>query len=181
MTNSHHLYELIDLCIRGNHQATEQLFRTYAGKMMTVCRRYAPTTELAEDWLQEGFVKVFTNLHKFERQGSFEGWIRKIFINHALRELTKNPPINEDLDQVISIGTEEQDPLSKLNEEHILSLVQALPDGYRAVFNLFVIEGYSHKEISEMLEIEESTSRSQLVKARKMLQEKLSTNNKLAV
>ena len=138
---------------------------------MTVCLRYARHRAEAEDLLQDGFIKVFDNMRQFEGKGSFEGWIRRIMVNTALKSISKLAFQRE------NIGTEgmiessvNPSVLSQLTEQELLGLIEKLPNGYRTVFNLFVLEDMSHREISEALGIEESTSRSQLVKARNMLQ-----------
>ena len=174
--------ELINGCIRENRQCQQQVFRLYAGKMMAVCLRYTRHHMEAEDIMQDAFIKVFDNISKFQFKGSFEGWIRRIVVNTALKNYSKKSFQKE------HIGIEQYpeiplDPniYSDLYEEELLKLVEKLPDGYRLVFNLYVIEGYSHKEIAELLNIQESTSRSQLVKARKLLQTWILKQQKIAV
>jgi len=135
--------ELILGCLREDRAIQKEFFRKYAGKMLGVSRRYARHELEAEDILQDAFVKVFNNLSKFQHKGSLEGWIRRIVVNTALKNFQRKSYTND------------------------------LPDGYRVVFNMYVIEGYSHREIAEKLEIGESTSRSQLVKARKMLMNRI--------
>jgi RNA polymerase sigma factor (sigma-70 family) len=156
------------------------LYERFAGKMYAVCLRYARTREDAADILQEGFVKVFTKLDQFQFQGSFEGWIRRVIVNTALRTYQKQ---RYDYEQT---GYErlpdmpvDPDAVSMLSEAELMGLVQRLPDGYRAVFNLVAIEGYSHAEAAEMLGIQESTSRSQLTKARRHLEEEVSRIHKI--
>ncbi len=150
--------------------------------MLVVCLRYARHEMEAEDILQDSFIKIFDNISKFEFKGSFEGWIRRIVINTALKHYSKKSFKQE------QIGVDahpdfplEPDAYAHLNEEELLNLIAKLPDGYKVVFNLYAIEGYSHKEISDMLGIQESTSRSQLVKARKMLQAMIFDLQKIAV
>lgn len=154
----------------------------YSGKMLAVCLRYTRHRMEAEDILQDAFIKVFDNISKFEFKGSFEGWIRRIVINTALKNYSKKSFKQE------QIGLENQPELplepeiySNLEEEELLRLINQLPDGYRVVFNLYAVEGYSHKEIADLLGIQESTSRSQLVKARKMLQGMIVELQKIAV
>lgn len=166
--------ELIQGCIREDREYQLELFNRYAGKMLTVTRRYARHHLEAEDLLQDAFIKVFNNLKKFEGKGSFEGWIRRIVVNTALKNYNRSSFQKE------TIGLPEYhdkpvnpEAISNLTEEELLKEIAELPDGYRIVFNLYVIEGFSHKEIADQLKIGESTSRSQLVKARKMLQERL--------
>ena len=166
--------ELIEGCIREDRKCQRELFTRYAGKMLTVCRRYARHQMEAEDILQDAFIKVFDNIAKFQFKGSFEGWVRRVVVNTALKNYQKSSFQKE------RIGLEPYDDrpleptaISHLQEEELLKLINNLPDGYRVVFNLYVIEGYSHKEIADTLEIGESTSRSQLVKARKMLKDQI--------
>lgn len=151
-----------------------EVFRRFAGKMIAVCRRYARHELEAEDILQDAFIKVFDNLGKFEFKGSFEGWVRRIVINTALKNFQRASFQKEQLGlDNFDEQSLEPEAISNLQEEELMDLITRLPDGYRVVFNLYVIEGFSHKEISDMLEIGESTSRSQLVKARKMLKEQI--------
>jgi RNA polymerase sigma factor (sigma-70 family) len=166
--------DLIKGCLQEDRHCQEVLFHRYAGKMLTVCRRYARHELEAEDLLQDAFIKVYDNLEKFKFKGSFEGWIRRIVINTALKNYQKSSYKKE------RIGLEsyddrpiDPDAVAHLQEEELLKLIHKLPDGYRMVFNLYVIEGFSHKEISEIMEIGESTSRSQLVKARNMLKKQI--------
>lgn len=168
--------------MREDRKCQQEVFRRYASKMMGVCLRYARHQMEAEDLLQDAFIKVYNNISKFEYKGSFEGWIRRIVVNTALKNYSKKSFTYE------QIGVEEQpensappEVYAHLHEEELLKLVAALPDGYRVVFNLYAIEGYSHKEISEMLGCQESTSRSQLVKARKLLQAQILKLQKIAV
>jgi RNA polymerase sigma-70 factor (ECF subfamily) len=166
--------ELLKGCLSGDRKSQEAVFNIYAPRMMSVCLRYARHRQEAEDILQDGFVKMFTSLHQYEGQGSFEGWIRRIMINTALRYIQKMSRSHEDIG--IEYLPEESlgpDIFERLSEEELLNLIAMLPDGYRIVFNLFAIEGYSHKEISDILNIEEATSRSQLSKARRILQAKV--------
>ena len=166
--------ELIEGCIREDKSCQKALFLQYAGKMLTVCRRYARHQAEAEDMLQDAFIKIFANLKQFNYQGSFEGWIRKIVVNNALKNIKKSSFKKEQIG-VETLPENSTEPLifSQLNEEVLLKLIKELPDGYRFVFNLYAIEGFSHQEIAEKLGIEASTSRSQLVKARKLLQNKI--------
>lgn len=174
--------ELIKGCIREEAHCQETLFRQYAEKMMAVCVRYARHRLEAEDMLQEAFVKVFDNLDKFAFKGSFEGWIRRIVVNTALKHHQRKYFTNEQI-AVEHFPDSPTEPVaySQLGEEELLKMISRLPEGYRLVFNLYAIEGYSHREIAKMLGIQESTSRSQLVKARKMLQAQLEKLQRVAV
>jgi len=142
--------------------------------LMTVCRRYAPDESIAKDILQESLIKIFKNIDNYKPIGSFEGWMRKITVRCALHWLRKSYLEKEtqmtDLNANIGI---EPDIWSKLRTEEIIQLIQELPDGFRTVFNLYTIEGFSHKEIGKMIGITESASRSQLSRARKLLQKKI--------
>jgi RNA polymerase sigma factor (sigma-70 family) len=175
-------FEIIDGCIRQNMNCQRMLFEQYAGKFMTVCRRYANDEMEAEDMLQEGFVRIFNNIHQFKFEGSFEGWMRRIVVNVALKSLQKKKlKFGEIKDNSADSPSIQAYAYNNLGEEEILKLINRLPDGYRIVFNLAVIEGYSHEEIARMLNIQPSTSRSQLVKARKMLQSQILEIQKIAV
>ncbi len=166
--------DLIQACLRGERQAQMEIFNMYASKMMVVCMRYGRHRLEAEDILQDSFVKIFTHLHEFEYQGSFEGWIRRIIINTAIKNNQRKSVQYEDIG-LDHVHEESADPdvFSTLSEEELINIISTLPDGYRMVFNLYAIEGYNHREIAHILNIEESTSRSQLYKARKLLQEKV--------
>ena len=145
--------------------------------MLTVCRRYARHKGEAEDMLQDAFIKVFDKLEQFNHNGSFEGWIRRIVVTTALKNIQRGRFKNEQIG-VEHLPEKSTEPVvfSQLNEEALLKLINELPYGYRMVFNLYAIEGFSHKEISEMIGVEESTSRSQLTRARAMLKKYLSKN-----
>ena len=167
--------ELIAGCIRGDRQSQKELFRQYSGKFLSVCIRYTRHRMEAEDILQDGFIKIFKNLEKFEGKGSFEGWMRRIMVNTALKNYHKSSYQKEKIGiEDYQEGALDPEVISALYEEELLAVIKELPDGYRVVFNMYVIEGYSHREIANELKIQESTSRSQLVKARKMLQLKIS-------
>lgn len=147
------------------------LFDKYAGKMMSVCLRYAKDQPEAQDILQVGFVKVFDYIHQFRNQGSLEGWMRRVFVSVAIRQFSKKKlHFDEIAEEHLDTPSDDANVFSKISEEEIHRLIRSLPDGYRTVFNLHVIEGYSHEEIAVMLNIQSSTSRTQLLKARKMLQ-----------
>jgi len=159
-------------CIDNQPKAQKQLFDILSPKMYSVCLRYAQDADEAKDILQEGFIKVFNNLTKFENKGSFEGWIKRIFINTSIEFYRKNQRQNivDNIDQVAEISVE-SNTVSLLKAADLMKLINQLPKGYKTVFNLFVIEGFHHDEISKMLNISENTSKSQLHKARIYLQE----------
>lgn len=168
--------ELIEGCIRGNRQCTAALYSYFSPKMFGVCLRYANDYHSAEDILQEGFIKVFHNLDRFRGEGSFEGWLKRIFINTAIEYYRKatNHNGHADLDAISGQQIPER-ALENLATQDLLKLIQRLSPGYRAVFNLYVIEGYSHKEIAKTLGISEGTSKSQLARARVLLQKMVKT------
>lgn len=175
-------YELIRGCINQDARCQRMLFDKYAGRMMSVCLRYANDTMEAEDMIQDAFIKVFQYIGQFKFEGAFEGWIRRIVVNTAIRHLEKKKLHFKDIDDNSQNTPKiEAQAYNHLGEEDLLKLINQLPDGYRLVFNLNVVEGYSHEEIAEMLNIQAGTSRSQLVKARKMLQHQILQLQKIAV
>lgn len=174
--------DLIKGCIRQDANCQRMLFEQFASKMMSVCLRYANDAMEAEDIMQDGFIKVFQYIHQFKFEGSFEGWIRRIIVNTAIRHLEKKKLHFREIEEN-GANTPQLDPYAyaHLGQEDLMKLINQLPEGYRVVFNLNVIEGYSHDEIAEMLHIQPGTSRSQLVKARKMLQQQIIQLQKIAV
>ena len=169
--------DLIAGCINGGKRYFDELYETYSRRLYGICLRYSGDQEEAKDILQEGFVKLFGQLKSFDsKKGSFEGWMRRVFVNHAIDYYRKRKQLPVSVapeniaDEVRDVEEEHQYDLS---EREILELIRELPNGYRMVFNLFVIEELSHKEIAAMLGISESTSKSQFHKARKMLREKI--------
>ena len=181
MLNNYTEQELIALCLNGDRRACKQLFEVYSGRMMALCYRFARDKNEAQDILQEGFVRIFTKLELYSGSGSFEAWMKRVMINTALK-YRQRYVVKYNYSDVGDHQIFDQAPsaLDELSSAEIMQLIQTLPDGYKTVFNLYVVEGYSHKEIAELLGIGESTSRSQLVKARNMLKEKLLTIKKLA-
>ena len=159
------------------------MFQRYAGKMLAVCMRYARHRMEAEDILQDAFVKVFEHIGQFQFKGALEGWIRRIVVNTAIKAYDRKSFTHEQIgiDPTWDSASDLQLSDMQLQEKDLLNMINQLPDGYRIVFNLYAIEGYSHQEIAEMLGIQESTSRSQLVKARKQLQTQLFELHKVAV
>jgi RNA polymerase sigma factor (sigma-70 family) len=173
ITGNHSLNEsdLIQGSINGDRRTQELLYRTYSPKMFGVCLRYSGNNDDAQDILQDGFVKVFRNLPRFRAEGSFEGWMRRIFVNTAIEHYRKKvnlQPVNEN--QETTIETSDWSALDRLAVKDILQAVQELSPGYRTVFNLYVIEGYTHRDIAEMMGISEGTSKSQLARAKAILQ-----------
>jgi RNA polymerase sigma-70 factor (ECF subfamily) len=166
--------EIIAGCLKKKAICQHLLFAKYSRKLMSVCSRYAGTFSEAEDMLQESFIKIFSSIHQYKSQGSFEGWLRKITVNTCLRKLEKIKIRYDELPAVETVDAAvHPDVLSNITEKELMGLISSLPEGYRIVFNLSVIEGYSHDEIASMLGIQPATSRSQLIKARRQLQKQL--------
>lgn len=166
-------HTLIRDCIKGKSAAQEAFFKKYYGAMMQICTRYASNAEEAKDLLQEGFLKIFQNLEKFNGSSSLQTWMSRIMINLAIDAFHKGKKLmGESLDETFSVADEVNgidNPLMHLEPEKVLALLQKMPVGYRTVLNLYAIEGYSHKEIAQNLGISEGTSKSQLAKARALL------------
>ncbi|UPZ17516.1 RNA polymerase sigma factor [Flavobacterium humidisoli] len=161
--------KIIQLAVENNRQAQQQIYSKFSSKMLSVCRQYIKDIQLAEDVMITAFMKVFTNLKNFEHKGSFEGWIRRIMVNECISYLRVQKKVKFAEDEFfVEESFNEID--SQFTVEQIQYLIDALPDGYKMVFNLYAIEGYKHNEIAKMLGINEGTSKSQLSHARKMLQ-----------
>lgn len=168
---------LIQKCIEWDQTAQNRLYKIYASKMLAVCIRYAKNREEAEDILQEGFMKVFENINKFRKEGSLEGWIRRIMYNTAIQKFRQK----NELDYAISIDNPgsylthetQDDIISNIQAKELLKLIQELPPRYQLVFNLYVFEGLKHREIAEKLGVTEGTSKSNLSDARSILQRKI--------
>ena len=167
--------KLIEGCIAGKRDMQQLLYDLYSKKMMAVCLRYAPTTFEAEDMMQEAFVKVFTHIGNFKRDCPLEFWIRKIMVNTALKHLRSKQllTVSHEADEVNNLASDSFS-LTGYSLDELLSMVQRLAPRYRMVFNLYAIEGYNHKEIGEMLDISEGTSKSQYSRARAILQSMIS-------
>ena len=168
--------QIIAGCRAGDRKYQKLLYQRFASKMFTVCMRYAAESNSAQDLLQEGFVKIFKNIEKFRGEGSFEGWIRRIFVNTCLEFVRKkaNMYVVQDT-ETVKVEYHDENALQKLMKEDLMEMIQSLSTGYRTIFNLYVIEGYSHKEIAELLNVTEGTSKSQLARARYLLQKKVET------
>lgn len=167
--------ELVAACIRNDRMAQKELYDRYARVMMAVCMRYVGDKDRAQDVLQEAFIKVFVSLPSFTGSGSLEGWIRRIVVNTALESLRKCDVMRDaaaiedaEMQASVDVGV-----MERLSAEDLLGVIAALPPGFRTVFNMYAIEGYSHKEIAEMLGISEGTSRSQYNRARSLIQKKI--------
>ena len=165
--------QIIDRCVRGESWAQKKIYEQYSSVMMGVCVRYVPDRETARDLLQDGFIKVFTKIDTYSGVGSFAGWMRRIFITTALEYLRKNDALKQstNIDDVeYFIEDMNISVLEKISVDDLMACITQLSAGYRTVFNLYAIEGYSHLEIANMLNITENTSRSQFMRARKILQ-----------
>ena len=160
-------------CLQNEPAAQRELYNRYSPKMLSVCYRFAHNREDAEDMLQEGFIKVFSQMHTFGNRGAFEGWIRRIIVHTCINILKKNKKFNESVDIIhaTAIQVREESVPSIVQAKQVVECIRMLPIGYRTVLNLYAIEGYSHREIGEMLDIEESTSRSQYTRAKAMLED----------
>lgn len=171
--------QLIIACKKQNRSAQKALYETYAPKMLGLCMRYCKSNDTAYDFLHDGFIQVFTQIHSYSGKGSFEGWLRRVFVNvilESFRQEKKNDKFLSELKYLEETDTEANDVLfdmSALSHEKILGIIRKLPEGYQTVFNLFVFEDMTHKEIGQLLGISEATSRSQYTRARKMLQKQV--------
>ena len=166
-------------CLQNDAASQRELYNRYSPKMLSVCYRFAQNREDAEDMLQEGFIKVFSQMHTFENRGAFEGWIRRIVVHTCINILKKNKKFNESVDIIHAnaVQVREDNIPSIIQAKQIVECIRMLPIGYRTVLNLYAIEGYSHREIADALEIEESTSRSQYTRAKAMLEDILVKKN----
>jgi RNA polymerase sigma factor (sigma-70 family) len=170
--------EIIKGCLAGNRRDQELLYRRHASKLYAVCLQYSGNNEEARDILQEGFIKIFENLGSYKHEGSFEGWMRRITVNTALERFrSKNSLYRvDDIDQVPEPEAEpDNQDYAGLEAADLIEIIRELPPKYRMVFNLYAIEGYSHKEIGEMINISEGTSKSNLSRARSILQRRVET------
>lgn len=163
---------LIEGCIKNDALSQRELYNKYSSKMLGICYRFAYNKNDAQDILQEGFIKIFSQIHTFQNKGSFEGWVRRIIVNSCINYIKKNKKYSDNLDLAYAANIHaKQDSLSTiLLAKQVVECIRLLPIGFRTVLNLYAIEGYSHKEIAEMLEIQESTSRSQYTRAKGILE-----------
>lgn len=166
-------------CLNNDALAQKELYNRYSPKMLSVCYRFAHNREDAEDMLQEGFIKVFSQIHTFRNQGALEGWIRRIIVHTCINTLKKNKKFAENVELIhaSSVQVREESIPSIMQAKQLVECIRMLPLGYRTVLNLYAIEGYSHKEIGDMLDVEESTSRSQYTRAKQMLEDILVKRN----
>ena len=163
------------LHLKVNEKECKAIYEKLAPKMMSLCLRYMGDREDAKDVLQDGFVTLFSKIDSYSGEGSFEGWARRIFVNTALMALRKNDALkmSDSLESAAHLQGGEMSQMQSISYRELLAMIAELPSGYRTIFNMYVVEGYSHKEIAAALGISEATSRSQLMRARTMLQDKI--------
>lgn len=170
--------QLLKDCLNGNVHAQKRLYDLYSRKMFGVCLRYASDFSMAEDFLQEGFIRVFMKLESYKFKGSFEGWVRRIMINTSLEILRKNDVLrySVELNPSLEMSDDEEPVSEQIDANVLMKYIQEMPPGFRTVFNLYAIEDMPHKEIGKMLNISEGTSKSQYARARAWLRKRLSAN-----
>lgn len=174
------LDSLIDECKKGNTKAFEQIYRQLSPKLFAVCLKYSRNYEEAQDNLQDGFLLLFDKIHQFQFKGSFEGWAKRVVINHTLQQYRNKGVfeiVSENMPDVVDVEIEEE----TISLEYLTAIIQELPDRYRLVFNLYVMDGYSHKDIAEMLEINIGTSKSNLARAKGILKNKIETYTSVSI
>ncbi len=166
-------------CLRNDAASQDALYSRFSPRMLGVCYRFAKNREDAEDMLQEGFIKVFSQMHQYRNEGALEGWIRRIIVHTCINVIKKNKKFSDcvDIMQASGIGIREENIPSVMQAKEVVECIRLLPLGYKTVLNLYAIEGYSHREICNMLDIEESTSRSQYTRAKAMLEDILVRKN----
>lgn len=172
--------QLIHECTTDNTKAKEQLYRLLAPKLFAVCLKYSRSYEEAQDNLQEGFLLLFDKIHQFKHKGSFEGWAKRVVINYILQQYRSQSIfeiVSENFPEEVEVESEEEN----ITLDFLTRIIQELPDRYRLVFNLYVMDDYSHKEIAEMLNINIGTSKSNLARAKAILKEKIELNNQMSI
>ena len=166
------LKKLIEKCAKNDRKAQAEVYQIYAGKLFSVCLKYSRNKAEAQDNLQDGFITIFNKIQSFNHKGSFEGWMKRVVINTALhkyRQKSLLSLVNDEIPEEIAVEIDEE----RVSMEYLLEIIQQLPDRYRLVFNMYILDGYSHKEIAEELNITDSTSKSNLSRARVILKEKI--------
>ena len=166
------LNKLIKQCAKTDSKAQSEIYQLYAGKLYSICLKYSKNKQEAQDNFQDGFITIFEKIGQFNFQGSFEGWVKRVMVNTVLLKYRNKTVLNivtEEIPDEVIVDIDEED----VSLEYLLNLIQELPDRYRMVFNLYVMDGYSHKEISEMMQIAEGTSKSNLARARAILKQKI--------
>ncbi len=176
MKQDESLDEIIEGCLRNERAAQQRLYDKYASRMLAVCYRYVGDKETALDLMHDGFIKIFGNLKQYNAEGAFEAWMRKVFVNVSLEYLRRNDVLrgSDDVEEdAFWLDNGDISVIEKMSADEIMQLIHELPIGFRTVFNMYVIEGYSHAEIGKRLGINEASSRSQFSRARAILQEKI--------
>ena len=169
------LKKLIEKCKQGDLKAQSEVYQLFAGKLFALCLKYSKNYQEAQDNLQDGFITIFKKMHQYQFKGSFEGWLKRIVVNTALQKYRKKNVLNLISDEIPDEVEVEVDETT-VSLDYLLSIIQELPNRYRLVFNMYVLDGYSHREIAEMLEISEGTSKSNLSRARQILKRKVEQN-----
>jgi len=170
------LEKLIQRCAKNDRKAQEEIYRLYAGKLFALCLKYSRNKTEAEDNLQDGFIQIFNKVNQFKHKGSFEGWMKRIVINTALQKYREKNVLNLISNAVVEEMTVIEVDEEEISLDYLLDLIQELPNQYRLVFNLYVLDGYSHKEVAKALQISEGTSKSNLSRARGILKNKIEWN-----
>lgn len=167
--------KLVEACLHNDRTAQKRLYEQYAPQMMAVASRYVGDYEQAQDVLQEAFIKIFTSLDCYQGKGALEHWVRRIVVNVALEMLRRNNVLDDcvSCEEAIYVPTNEETIVDRMSADELIAIISSLPVGYRTVFNMYAIEGYSHKEIAQHLGINEASSRSQYNRARAMIQKKI--------
>lgn len=169
------LKKLIEKCKQGDLKAQSEVYQLFAGKLFALCLKYSKNYQEAQDNLQDGFITIFKKMEQYQFKGSFEGWLKRIVVNTALQKYRKKSVLNLISDEIPDEVEVEVDETT-VSLDYLLSIIQELPNRYRLVFNMYVLDGYSHREIAEMLEISEGTSKSNLSRARQILKRKVEQN-----
>lgn len=171
------LDELIKQCANNDRKAQKEIYRLFAGKLFSICLKYSKNKQEAQDNFQDGFIVIFEKIGQFNFKGSFEGWLKRVMINTVLLKYRKKNVLNivtEDIPDEVIVDVDDDE----ISLDFLLNLINELPDRYRMVFNLYALDGYSHKEISEMMQIAEGTSKSNLARARAILKQKIEIHQK---
>ncbi|NEW78929.1 MAG: sigma-70 family RNA polymerase sigma factor [Gelidibacter sp.] len=171
------LDELIKQCANNDHKAQKEIYQLFAGKLFSICLKYSKNKQEAQDNFQDGFIVIFDKIGQFNFKGSFEGWLKRVMVNTVLLKYRKKNVLNivtEDIPDEVIVEVDDDE----ISLDFLLNLINELPDRYRLVFNLYALDGYAHKEISEMLQIAEGTSKSNLARARAILKQKIETHQK---
>ena len=166
------LYELVKQCAKNDRRAQEEIYQLFSGKLFSICLKYSKNKQEAQDNFQDGFITIFDKIGQFKFKGSFEGWLKRVMVNTILlkyRQKNVLSLVTEEIPDEVIVDIDDDE----VSLDFLLNLIQELPDRYRMVFNLYVLDGYSHKEISKMLQIAEGTSKSNLARARNILKQKI--------